>query len=54
MEYECEAYDDLMDPWHQKDDSKELIRVFVKEMGVTFHEGQAENDTFLINGAILM
>ncbi len=43
MGYECEACDDLEDPWHQLEDNRSRIRAFAQAMGVTLHEGKAED-----------
>ncbi len=43
MGYECEACDDLEDPWHQLEENRSRIRAFARAMGVTLREGKAED-----------
>jgi len=35
--FECYAVDDLLDPWHRRNDNLELILEFADRMGVHFH-----------------
>ena len=37
MGYECHAFDDLMDDWHQKDNAREKILEFAKNTGIKFY-----------------
>jgi len=35
--YDCSAADDLSDSWHLRDDNREKIAAFARQMGIDFH-----------------